>query len=68
MSRVIKFRKGLNIKLEGSAEKVLGTAPTSSAYAVKPADFHGLTPRLCVRQGDAVKAGTPVFFDKYRPA
>ncbi|MDR2027646.1 MAG: Na(+)-translocating NADH-quinone reductase subunit A [Prevotellaceae bacterium] len=67
MSRIIKIRKGLNIKLKGSAEKVLGTAPASSAYAVRPADFKGLTPRLCVRQGDEVKAGTPVFFDKYRP-
>jgi Na+-transporting NADH:ubiquinone oxidoreductase subunit A len=67
MSEIIKFRKGLNIKLKGSAEKVLSTAPESSAYAVKPTDFHGLTPRLCVKQGDEVKAGTPVFFDKYKP-
>ncbi|MDR0725799.1 MAG: Na(+)-translocating NADH-quinone reductase subunit A [Prevotellaceae bacterium] len=67
MSRTIKFRKGLNIKLKGSAEKVLSTAAASSAYAVKPADFKGLTPRLCVKQGDEVKAGTPVFFDKYKP-
>ncbi|MDR1169390.1 MAG: Na(+)-translocating NADH-quinone reductase subunit A [Prevotellaceae bacterium] len=67
MSRVIKFRKGLNIKLKGSAERVLSTATASSTYAVKPADFHGLTPRLCVKKGDEVKAGTPVFFDKYRP-
>ncbi|MDR1339751.1 MAG: Na(+)-translocating NADH-quinone reductase subunit A [Prevotellaceae bacterium] len=68
MSRVIKFRKGLNIKLKGSAEKVLCTAPESTLYAVKPSDFTGLMPRLCVKQGDAVKAGTPVFFDKYKPA
>jgi Na+-transporting NADH:ubiquinone oxidoreductase subunit A len=68
MSRVIKFRRGLNIKLKGSAEKVLGTAPAAVTYAVKPSDFIGLTPRLCVKQGDEVKAGTPVFFDKYKPA
>jgi Na+-transporting NADH:ubiquinone oxidoreductase subunit A len=67
MSKTIKFRKGLNIKLKGSAEKVLSTASPSSAYAVKPADFKGLTPRLCVKLGDEVKAGTPVFFDKYKP-
>ncbi|MDR1584484.1 MAG: Na(+)-translocating NADH-quinone reductase subunit A [Prevotellaceae bacterium] len=67
MSKIIKFRKGLNIKLKGSAEKVLSTASASSTYAVRPADFHGLTPRLCVKQGDEVKAGTPVFFDKYKP-
>jgi Na+-transporting NADH:ubiquinone oxidoreductase subunit A len=67
MSRVLKLRKGLNIKLKGSAEKILGTAPASGIYAVRPADFPGLTPRLCVKQGDEVTAGTPVFFDKYRP-
>jgi Na+-transporting NADH:ubiquinone oxidoreductase subunit A len=67
ISKIIKFRKGLNIKLKGSAEKVLSTASASSTYAVRPADFHGLTPRLCVKQGDEVKAGTPVFFDKYKP-
>ncbi|MDR1895494.1 MAG: Na(+)-translocating NADH-quinone reductase subunit A [Prevotellaceae bacterium] len=64
MSRIIKLRKGLNISLKGSAEKILGKVPMSETYAVKPSDFPGLTPRLCVKQGDEVKAGTPVFFDK----
>ncbi|MDR1886983.1 MAG: NADH:ubiquinone reductase (Na(+)-transporting) subunit A, partial [Prevotellaceae bacterium] len=67
MSRVIKFRKGLNVKLKGTAEQVLSAAPVSATYAVSPSDFSGLTPRLCVKQGDEVKAGTPVFFDKYKP-
>ena len=67
MSRVIKFRKGLNIELKGSAEKVLVKISPAESYAVNPADFKGLTPRLCVKQGDRVKAGTPVFFDKYAP-
>lgn len=67
MSRVLKFRKGLNIELKGAAEKVLVKIPHAESYAVNPADFKGLTPRLCVKQGDKVKAGTPVFFDKYAP-
>ena len=37
------------------------------AYAVRPDDFLGITPKLLVRVDDTVKAGTPLFFDKYRP-
>lgn len=32
-----------------------------------PDDFLGITPKLLVRVDDTVKAGTPLFFDKYRP-
>jgi Na+-transporting NADH:ubiquinone oxidoreductase subunit A len=67
MSRVVKFRKGINIDLKGAAEKVLIKSPLAKTYAVSPSDFAGLTPRLCVKQGDSVKAGSAVFFDKYKP-
>lgn len=67
MSKVIRLKKGLDIKLIGASEKVLVNAPAAETYAVKPADFAGLTPKLLVQEGDAVKAGTPLFFDKYRP-
>ncbi len=67
MSKVIKIRKGLNIKLKGKAEKVLVKAEMSDVYAVKPTDFPGLIPKMLVKEGDAVKAGTPLFMDKNRP-
>ena len=67
MSKVVNIRKGLNIRLKGSAEKVLTKTPIAESYAVKPTDFAGLTPKLAVKQGDQVKAGTPLFFDKNRP-
>ncbi len=67
MSKVIKIRKGLNIKLKGKAEKVLVKAGMSDVYAVKPTDFPGLIPKMLVKEGDAVKAGTPLFMDKNRP-
>lgn len=67
MSRVVKLKKGLNIELKGASEKVLGKAPLADSYAVKPTDFAGLTPRLCVKVGDTVNAGSAVFYDKYRP-
>ncbi len=67
MSKVIKIRKGLNIPLVGQPEKVLIRADMAETYAVKPSDFPGLTPRLNVQVGDKVKAGNPLFHDKYRP-
>ena len=67
MSNIISIRKGLNISLKGSAEKVLSKIPMSPGYTVIPDDFHGLTPKLTVHEGDQVLAGTPLFVDKYHP-
>ena len=64
MSKDVKIRKGVNIKLEGEAEKVHATFPISSTVALRPTDFSGLTPKLLLKQGAEVKAGTPVFFNK----
>ncbi|MBS4012878.1 MAG: Na(+)-translocating NADH-quinone reductase subunit A [Bacteroidetes bacterium] len=65
MSKVIKIRKGLNIPLIGEAEKILTTLPRSNVYSIKPADFHGLTPKMLINEGEKVKPGTPLFKDKY---
>ncbi|MDR1172251.1 MAG: Na(+)-translocating NADH-quinone reductase subunit A [Bacteroidales bacterium] len=67
MSKVIKIKKGLNIKLKGKAEKILVKAEPSDKYAIKPVDFPGLIPKMLVKEGDTVKAGTPLFMDKNRP-
>lgn len=67
MSKTIKLRKGLNIRLKGKAEPLLETAPQAELFALKPTDFPGLTPRLSVKQGQVVKAGEPLFYDKYNP-
>lgn len=67
MSEVIKIKKGLTINLKGKAEKIFVKAKPAELYAVKPTDFHGLVPKLCVKVDDKVKAGSPLFFDKYRP-
>ncbi|PLW96233.1 MAG: NADH:ubiquinone reductase (Na(+)-transporting) subunit A [Marinilabiliales bacterium] len=65
MSRSIKLKKGLDIQLLGEAEKVIAPLETLQ-YALKPTDFPGIFPKLLVKAGDTVKAGTPVFYDKYR--
>ena len=65
MSKIITLRKGLDINLQGKAQETLAEAPRSSEYAVSPLDFEGVTPKLLVKVGDKVKAGTPLFFNKY---
>lgn len=67
MSEVIKLRKGLNIKLKGSAEKVLEKVQLPSKVALKPTDFPGLTPKLSLKVDAEVKAGHALFYDKYHP-
>ncbi len=67
MPEVIKIKKGVNIKLQGEAEKIYAQADTPSTYALKPSDFPGIRLKLKVREGDEVLAGDPIFFDKDRP-
>ena len=64
MSRNIKITKGLDIKLKGDAEKVFVEIPPSETVVVKPTDFPGLRPKLAIKVGGEVKAGSPLFFDK----
>lgn len=67
MAEVIKIKKGLDILLQGKAEKVVLQLPLSETFAVKPTEYIGLTPRLAVKVGDTVLAGTTLFSDKYSP-
>ncbi|RPD95961.1 Na(+)-translocating NADH-quinone reductase subunit A [Aureibaculum marinum] len=64
MSKDIRIKKGLDIKLVGEAEKTTVTSPLASVYAVKPEDFHKITPKLLVKVGAEVKAGEALFHSK----
>lgn len=65
MSKSIRIRKGLDIRLVGEAEKVLVQTDPAKVIAIKPTDFHGLIPKVLVKAGDHVKVGSPLFADKY---
>jgi Na+-transporting NADH:ubiquinone oxidoreductase subunit A len=67
MSNIIRIKRGLNIKLKGTAEKILVKAGLADKYAIKPADFMDVVPKLTVKENDKVKAGTTLFFDKKSP-
>ncbi len=67
MSKEIRLKKGLTINLVGDADKVYASVKPSDIadkYVLKPTDFHALTPKLTVKIGDKVKAGSSLFFDK----
>ncbi|MGN0221280.1 MAG: Na(+)-translocating NADH-quinone reductase subunit A [Prevotella sp.] len=69
MVEVIRIRKGLDIRLRGKADgtKVLSSA-SSALYALQPSDFVGVVPKLTVKEGDSVKAGSPLFVNKAYPS
>jgi Na+-transporting NADH:ubiquinone oxidoreductase subunit A len=67
MSITVRLKKGLDIKLNGAAEKVLAGEVVERLHGVKPVDFPGLTPKLNVREGEKILAGSPLFHDKLRP-
>ncbi|MDV7140683.1 Na(+)-translocating NADH-quinone reductase subunit A [Maribacter sp. TH_r10] len=64
MSKDIRIRKGLNINLVGAAEQTTAKAVLSNVYAIHLEDFHGITPKMLVKQGAEVKAGEPLFYNK----
>ena len=65
MSKVIKIKRGLDIPLIGEAERIVQTPPQSTEYSIRPPVFHGVVPKMLIEEGSRVKAGTPLFYDKY---
>jgi len=69
--QVIDLKKGFDINLLGEAVIETEEIPTvrSATYALKPKDFIGMSPipKVVVTEGDSVKAGDPLFYDKKRP-
>lgn len=66
----VNLKKGFDIKLLGEASLEHGIASVhSSTYALKPKDFIGMMPipKVVVAEGDSLKAGDIVFYDKKRP-
>ncbi len=68
MSANIKIKRGLNIKLAGEAARSVSNIPMPEIFAIKPTDFAGLTPKLLIKEGEEVQAGTPLFYDKNNEA
>jgi Na+-transporting NADH:ubiquinone oxidoreductase subunit A len=63
----MKIKKGLNINLKGKAAEVMAGTVKSDRYAIVPDHYIGITPKVMVKAGDRVKAGTTLMTDKYFP-
>jgi Na+-transporting NADH:ubiquinone oxidoreductase subunit A len=64
MSEVIKIKRGVDIKLVGEADKEFAPEIRVETVAIKPDDFHGARFKLVVKEGEEVKAGSPLLFNK----
>jgi len=64
MANRIKIKKGLQIPLLGVSEETLRGEITSEFVRICPEDFQGITPKLAVKVGDTVKAGSALFHEK----
>ncbi len=67
MHRVVKITKGLNINLKGAPVAALTQVNADKLYALMPADFTRVVPKVVVKPEDCVKAGDPLFVDKSIP-
>ncbi|MBR6806655.1 MAG: Na(+)-translocating NADH-quinone reductase subunit A [Bacteroidaceae bacterium] len=67
MYKVVKISKGLNINLAGAPVKEMTAVKEAKLYALQPADFNGVTPKVVVKPEDTVKAGDALFVDKNCP-
>ena len=67
MANVIKLHKGLNINLKGKPAQEFFDVKQPDIYAIVPDDFHGVTPKVVVKEQEYVTAGGTLFVDKNHP-
>ncbi|MBO4596580.1 MAG: Na(+)-translocating NADH-quinone reductase subunit A [Bacteroidaceae bacterium] len=68
MANVIKLSKGLDLNLKGKASQQVINVKAAGKFALVPDDFHGMKPKVVVKEGDKVKAGDALFVDKNHPS
>jgi Na+-transporting NADH:ubiquinone oxidoreductase subunit A len=65
MGKFIRLKKGFTINLAGKAAPKVVEIEQPDTFVIKPTDFHGTyMPKPVVKEGDTVKAGSPLFHDK----
>ncbi|MCP4457056.1 MAG: Na(+)-translocating NADH-quinone reductase subunit A [Cytophagales bacterium] len=65
MAKTVKLKQGFDINLVGKPEKKLADISQSETFAIKPSDFpHIIQPKILVHEGDNVKVGTPLLYEK----
>lgn len=59
-----KIKKGFDVKVLGKPRSTIEEYASPALFAVYPAEFEGLKPRLKVQAGDAIKRGDVLFENK----
>ena len=67
MSNNLDLKKGLNLPIKGVPAREVVKADMPDTVAVKPGSFKGFVPKLLVKEGDSVLAGSPVMCHKQNP-
>lgn len=64
----IKLKKGLRLNIDGQISDFSKTTRIlPGEYAITPDDYPGFIPKVEAREGDRVKTGSPLLFDKNQP-
>ncbi len=63
----IKIKKGHDLKISGVPDKNIVYPSQYSTVAILPNDFRGVKPKLLVKEGDKLKIGSPLFYNKINP-
>ena len=63
----IKIKKGHDLQISGLPDEMIQEQIKSETVAILPTDFRGIKPKLIVKEGDDVKIGSPLFFNKVNP-
>ena len=61
------LKKGLDLPITGGPEQKISDGNSVKSVAVLGTDYVGLKPKMLVAEGDQVKLGQTLFFDKKNP-
>ena len=63
----IKIKKGHDVRMKGIPSNEISSNILPEKVSLSPQQFRSIKPKLVVREGDKVKTGSPLFFDKLKP-